>query len=135
MATAGGGPQAAEMKVIYHLDEEETPYLVEIAVPAERLNLGHVKATLARPGAKYFFKSMDQDFRVVKEEITEDSALLPCFNGRVVSWLVSSEVLPSELPPPAPGKVCQEPSPPPPPTSSVASIKDQRHRQIPPSFQ
>uniref|UniRef100_A0A670ZC80 DIX domain-containing protein n=1 Tax=Pseudonaja textilis TaxID=8673 RepID=A0A670ZC80_PSETE len=63
MATAGGGPQAAEMKVIYHLDEEETPYLVEIAVPAERLNLGHVKATLARPGAKYFFKSMDQDFR------------------------------------------------------------------------
>lgn len=27
----------------------------------------------------------------MKEEIIEDSARLPCFNGRVVSWLVSSE--------------------------------------------
>uniref|UniRef100_A0A8C3SDL3 DIX domain-containing protein n=1 Tax=Chelydra serpentina TaxID=8475 RepID=A0A8C3SDL3_CHESE len=49
-------------KVIYHLDEEETPYLVKIPVPAERITLGHVKAALSRPGAKYFFKSMDQDF-------------------------------------------------------------------------
>ncbi|KAA3673081.1 segment polarity protein dishevelled, partial [Paragonimus westermani] len=28
---------------------------------------------------------------VVKEEIFDDSALLPCFNGRVVSWLVTAE--------------------------------------------
>lgn len=26
-------------------------------------------------------------FRVVKEEISDDSAKLPCFNGRVVSWV------------------------------------------------
>ncbi|KAL7982985.1 hypothetical protein Chor_013591 [Crotalus horridus] len=89
MATAGGPPSAGETKVIYHLDEEETPYLVKIPVPAERLTLGHVKAALARPGAKYFFKSMDQDFGVVKEEITDDGAQLPCFNGRVVSWVRS----------------------------------------------
>lgn len=67
MAMAGAGPvpggtPAGETKVIYHLDEEETPYLVKIPVPAERITLGHVKAALARPGAKYFFKSMDQDF-------------------------------------------------------------------------
>ena len=24
---------------------------------------------------------------VVKEEITDDSAKLPCFNGRVISWV------------------------------------------------
>lgn len=30
-------------------------------------------------------------YRVVKEEIIEDTARLPCFNGRVVSWLVSAE--------------------------------------------
>ncbi|EDW45821.1 GM11474 [Drosophila sechellia] len=40
---------------------------------------------------KYFFKSMDADFGVVKEEIADDSTILPCFNGRVVSWLVSAD--------------------------------------------
>ncbi|RLV87393.1 hypothetical protein DV515_00015748 [Chloebia gouldiae] len=28
---------------------------------------------------------------VVKEEISDDNAKLPCFNGRVVSWLVLAE--------------------------------------------
>lgn len=26
-------------------------------------------------------------YRVVKEEIIDDEARLPCFNGRVVSWV------------------------------------------------
>merc|ERR1719158_1980732 len=34
---------------------------------------------------------MDDDFGVVKEEVVEDECPLPCFNGRVVSWLVSAE--------------------------------------------
>ncbi|XP_026548120.1 segment polarity protein dishevelled homolog DVL-2-like isoform X2 [Notechis scutatus] len=75
--------------------------------------------------------------RVVKEEITKDSALLPCFNGRVVSWLVSSEVLPSEPPPPAPpalGEVCPEPSPPPPPPLPVEKSSG-IGKSRPPSFQ
>nr|XP_060635866.1 segment polarity protein dishevelled homolog DVL-2 [Anolis sagrei ordinatus] len=127
---------AGETKVIYHLDEEETPYLVKIPVPAERLTLGHVKAALARPGAKYFFKSMDQDFGVVKEEISDDNAKLPCFNGRVVSWLVSSETpQPEPPPPPPPVEVRPEPSPPPPPlpplpVERTSGIGDSR----PPSF-
>ncbi|MBV98561.1 Segment polarity protein dishevelled DVL-2, partial [Eschrichtius robustus] len=89
MAGSGaGGGGVGETKVIYHLDEEETPYLVKIPVPAERITLGDFKSVLQRPaGAKYFFKSMDQDFGVVKEEISDDNARLPCFNGRVVSWL------------------------------------------------
>merc|ERR1719158_1542644 len=33
---------------------------------------------------------MDDDFGVVKEEVVEDECPLPCFNGRVVSWLVSA---------------------------------------------
>lgn len=89
MAGSGaGGGSVGETKVIYHLDEEETPYLVKIPVPAERITLGDFKSVLQRPaGAKYFFKSMDQDFGVVKEEISDDNARLPCFNGRVVSWV------------------------------------------------
>ncbi|CAO2643879.1 Segment polarity protein dishevelled homolog DVL-2 [Lemmus lemmus] len=125
-SSAGGG-SVGETKVIYHLDEEETPYLVKIPVPAERITLGDFKSVLQRPaGAKYFFKSMDQDFGVVKEEISDDNARLPCFNGRVVSW---PEMAPpthesrTELVPPPP------PLPPLPP-ERTSGIGDSR----PPSF-
>ncbi|XP_053318274.1 segment polarity protein dishevelled homolog DVL-2 [Spea bombifrons] len=130
----------AETKVIYHLDEEETPYLVKVPVPADDIRLRDFKAALGRGHAKYFFKAMDQDFGVVKEEISDDNAKLPCFNGRVVSWLVSSENAQPEppLPPPPPPPITeqrQEPSPvppplPPPPAERTSGIGDSR----PPSF-
>uniref|UniRef100_A0A8C9H453 Dishevelled segment polarity protein 2 n=1 Tax=Piliocolobus tephrosceles TaxID=591936 RepID=A0A8C9H453_9PRIM len=131
---AGGGG-VGETKVIYHLDEEETPYLVKIPVPAERITLGDFKSVLQRPaGAKYFFKSMDQDFGVVKEEISDDNARLPCFNGRVVSWLVSSDNPQPEMTPPAhePRAELAPPAPPLPPLppERTSGIGDSR----PPSF-
>ena len=45
-----------------------------------------------RPNYKFFFKSMDDDFGVVKEEVIEDKCPLPTINGRVVSWLVSADI-------------------------------------------
>lgn len=121
--------------MIYHLDEEETPYLVKIPVPAERITLGDFKSVLQRPaGAKYFFKSMDQDFGVVKEEISDDNARLPCFNGRVVSWLVSSDTPQPEVAPPAHESRTELVPPPPPlpplPPERTSGIGDSR----PPSF-
>lgn len=80
-----------ETKVIYHIDDEETPYLVKLSIAPERVTLSDFKNVLNRPNYKYFFKSMDDDFGVVKEEIIDDDAHLPCFNGRVVSWLVSAD--------------------------------------------
>uniref|UniRef100_A0A8C5D5V8 Dishevelled segment polarity protein 1a n=1 Tax=Gouania willdenowi TaxID=441366 RepID=A0A8C5D5V8_GOUWI len=80
----------AETKIIYHIDEEETPYLVKLCVSPEKVTLADFKNVLNnRPvnSYKFFFKSMDQDFGVVKEEISDDNAKLPCFNGRVVSWV------------------------------------------------
>uniref|UniRef100_A0A8D0D154 Dishevelled segment polarity protein 2 n=1 Tax=Sander lucioperca TaxID=283035 RepID=A0A8D0D154_SANLU len=77
----------AETKIIYHIDEEETPYLVKIPIAAENITLLDFKQVLNKPNYKFFFKSMDQDFGVVKEEISDDGAKLPCFNGRVVSWV------------------------------------------------
>uniref|UniRef100_A0A8C5ETZ0 Segment polarity protein dishevelled homolog DVL-2-like n=1 Tax=Gouania willdenowi TaxID=441366 RepID=A0A8C5ETZ0_GOUWI len=77
----------AETKIIYHIDEEETPYLVKIPIAAENITLLDFKQVLNKPNYKFFFKSMDQDFGVVKEEIPDDGAKLPCFNGRVVSWV------------------------------------------------
>ncbi|XP_048885596.1 segment polarity protein dishevelled homolog DVL-2 [Brienomyrus brachyistius] len=128
----------AETKIIYHIDEEETPYLVKIPVPAEKITLLDFKQVLNKPNYKFFFKSMDQDFGVVKEEVSDDSAKLPCFNGRVVSWLVSSDG-PNPEPPAAvpapPMEVRPPPSPPPPPlppppAERVSGIGDSR----PPSF-
>ena len=80
-----------ETKVIYHIDDEDTPYLVKLPVGPDKVTLGDFKNVLNRPSYKFFFKSMDDDFGVVKEEIIEDECPLPCFNGRVVSWLVSAE--------------------------------------------
>ncbi|KAG1654321.1 Segment polarity protein dishevelled DVL-3 [Nymphon striatum] len=80
-----------DTKIIYHIDEEETPYLVKLPIPSEKVTLGDFKNVLNRPSYKFFFKSMDDDFGVVKEEIVDDDTKLPCFNGRVVSWLVSAE--------------------------------------------
>ncbi|KAL3861791.1 hypothetical protein ACJMK2_007812 [Sinanodonta woodiana] len=80
-----------EIKIIYHIDDEDTPYLIKLPIPADRVTLGDFKNALNRPNYKFFFKSMDDDFGVVKEEIIDENAHLPCFNGRVVSWLVPAD--------------------------------------------
>ncbi|KAK7070976.1 Segment polarity protein dishevelled DVL-3 [Halocaridina rubra] len=80
-----------ETKIIYHIDDEETPYLVKIPKAPDKVTLLDFKNVLNRPSYKFFFKSMDDDFGVVKEEIIDDEAPLPCFNGRVVSWIVSAD--------------------------------------------
>ncbi|XP_020492164.1 segment polarity protein dishevelled homolog DVL-1 isoform X2 [Labrus bergylta] len=119
----------AETKIIYHIDEEETPYLVKLCVPPEKVTLADFKNVLNnRPvnSYKFFFKSMDQDFGVVKEEISDDNAKLPCFNGRVVSWLVLAESAHSDG-----GSQCTESHPElPPPLERTGGIGDSR----PPSF-
>ncbi|XP_077445802.1 segment polarity protein dishevelled homolog DVL-2 isoform X2 [Stigmatopora argus] len=128
----------AETKIIYHIDEEETPYLVKIPIGAESITLLDFKQVLNKPNYKFFFKSMDQDFGVVKEEISDDAAKLPCFNGRVVSWLVSSDAPAAESAPPGampPPETTAQPSPPPPPlppppAERTVGIGDSR----PPSF-
>ncbi|XP_030008882.1 segment polarity protein dishevelled homolog DVL-3-like [Sphaeramia orbicularis] len=82
---------AEETRVIYHLEDQDTPYLIRIGVPAQRVTLSDFKQVLNKPNVRFFFKSVDQDFGVVKEEISDDNAALPCVNGRVVCWVVSSE--------------------------------------------
>lgn len=55
-----------ETKVIYHIDDEETPYLVKIPISPERVTLSDFKNVLNRPNYKFFFKSMDDDFGLVQ---------------------------------------------------------------------
>lgn len=53
-----------ETKVIYHIDDETTPYLVKIPVSATQVTLKDFKMVLNKQSCnyKYFFKSMDADF-------------------------------------------------------------------------
>uniref|UniRef100_A0A8C6A511 Dishevelled segment polarity protein 1 n=1 Tax=Marmota marmota marmota TaxID=9994 RepID=A0A8C6A511_MARMA len=64
--------------------------------------------------------------RVVKEEILDDNAKLPCFNGRVVSWLVLAEGAHSDAG--SQGTDCHTDLPP--PLERTGGIGDSR----PPSF-
>ncbi|XP_046884146.1 segment polarity protein dishevelled homolog DVL-3-like [Hypomesus transpacificus] len=114
-----------ETKIIYHLDDQETPYLVKLSVPADRVTLADFKNVLKKPNYKFFFKSMDDDFGVVKEEISDDNAKLPCFNGRVVSWLVSGDGAHSDG-----GSVADSLSEAAPPLERTGGIGDSR----PPSY-
>jgi segment polarity protein dishevelled len=84
-----GSDDTDETRIIYHMDDEDTPYLVKLSVPQSMVTLADFKAVLSLPTAnyKYFFKSLDADFGVVKEEIIDDNTRLPIFKGRVVAWV------------------------------------------------
>lgn len=58
-----------ETKVIYHIDDEETPYLVKIPISPDKVTLADFKNVLNRPNYKFFFKSMDDDFGYKFNEI------------------------------------------------------------------
>ncbi|XP_068440603.1 segment polarity protein dishevelled homolog DVL-3 isoform X2 [Clinocottus analis] len=91
------GPSMAETRVIYHLEDQETPYLIRISVPAQRVTLADFKHVLNKPNIRFFFKSVDDEIGVVKEEISDEDAKLPFVNGRVVCWLVSSDTCQSDF--------------------------------------
>lgn len=116
-----------ETKIIYHIDDEDTPYLIKLPIPADRVTLGDFKNALNRPNFKFFFKSMDDDFGVVKEEIVDEDTHLPCFNGRVVSWLVQAENTSDTQ---SQCTESQSGDPPPPTGERLGGIGDSR----PPSF-
>ena len=82
-----------ETRIVYHVDDEQTPYLVKLPIPHNSIKLSDFKASISlpRPHYKFFFKSYDKDFDgIVKEEIVDDNSLLPIFKGRVVAYVSSA---------------------------------------------
>ena len=82
-----------ETKIMYYIDDEDTPYLIRIPKSPGSVTLLDLKNILLLPRTnyKFFFKSADDEFGIVKEEIADDDAVLPLFKGRVVSYIVSDE--------------------------------------------
>lgn len=56
------GGKMEETKVIYYIDEEETPYLMKIPQNPGKVTLSDFKGQLNRTYQKFFFKSVDDDF-------------------------------------------------------------------------
>ena len=80
-----------ETKVCVIVDSR-TPVIIKVPVPSTRITLADLKLALPaidRPNYKYFFKSNDSEFGIVKEEIQEDDCQLPTYRNRVVAWIVT----------------------------------------------
>ncbi|XP_075249751.1 uncharacterized protein LOC142342327 isoform X2 [Convolutriloba macropyga] len=85
-------------KVLYYFDDVETPYLIKVPSCNEAANdepsvtLGAFKTVVNKANCKYFVKTMDQELRqTVKEEVMDDNALLPLYNGRIIVYVNSIE--------------------------------------------
>jgi segment polarity protein dishevelled len=51
-----------ETKIVYYLDEQDTPYLIKLNKPIGSVTLKDFKNALNKHNFKFFFKSMDDDF-------------------------------------------------------------------------
>lgn len=80
-----------ETKVCIIVDSR-TPVLIKIPLSPSQITLADLKFALPaidQPNYKYFFKSNDSEFGIVKEEIQDDDGRLPFFRNRVVAWIVT----------------------------------------------
>ncbi|XP_073435850.1 axin-2 [Dendrobates tinctorius] len=78
-------PQSSELTVTYFFCGEEIPY--RRMLRAHSLTLGHFKDQLSKKGNyRYYFKKASQEFDcgAVFEEICDDAAFLPLYEGRVL---------------------------------------------------
>lgn len=82
-----------ETKVIYHIDDEDTPYLVKLPKSPTEVTLSDFKNVLNRPSYKFFFKSMDDDFGWVcmctQSALYVDSFLSQCLRCFSRSTVIS----------------------------------------------
>ena len=84
---------AEKTTVTYYIDDEEAPFQGKISKNPSNVTLADFKKIISQKyhRHKFFFKNKDDEFGIVKQEITDDSTLLPLFDGRIVSWLVATE--------------------------------------------
>uniref|UniRef100_A0A8C2HYD9 DIX domain containing 1a n=1 Tax=Cyprinus carpio TaxID=7962 RepID=A0A8C2HYD9_CYPCA len=79
---------AASTKVLYYTDRSLTPFLVNIPKRLGEVTLQDFKAAVDRHGFfRYHFKSLDPEFGTVKEEVFQDNAVIPGWEGKIVAWV------------------------------------------------
>jgi len=83
----------ATTKCVYYLNKDATPYCMTIFKNVSNITLMDFKEKIKlNPSVNYrfFFKSQEPEFGYLKEEVTNDNKLLPCFENRIVAWIEES---------------------------------------------
>uniref|UniRef100_A0A8I6GKX7 Dishevelled segment polarity protein 3 n=1 Tax=Rattus norvegicus TaxID=10116 RepID=A0A8I6GKX7_RAT len=120
-----------ETKIIYHLDGQETPYLVKLPLPAERVTLADFKGVLQRPTALAWM--------ALSSLFYSDQSLMPCWKQHLAfpwhrcdhSFFFFWQLVSAEGSHPEPAPFCADnPSELPPSMERTGGIGDSR----PPSF-
>ncbi|TRY90619.1 hypothetical protein DNTS_003687 [Danionella cerebrum] len=79
---------APSTKVLYYTDRSLTPFLVNIPKRLGEVTLQDFKMAVDRQGTfRYHFKSLDPEFGTVKEEVIQDDAVIPGWEGKIVAWV------------------------------------------------
>jgi hypothetical protein len=75
-------------KILYFTNRSVTPFMSTINKKIGEITLRDFKVLFDRPGFyRFHFKSVDQEFGMVKEEIASDDIILPGSEGKVVAWV------------------------------------------------
>ncbi|XP_036392118.1 dixin-A isoform X3 [Megalops cyprinoides] len=75
-------------KVLYFTDRSLTPFLINIPKRLGEVTLRDFKVAVDREGTfRYHFKSLDPEFGTVKEEVFQDDAVVPGWEGKIVAWV------------------------------------------------
>lgn len=79
------------MKVMFIMDNDPTPYRINVALRTPNGPvLGDFKRSLGKKGNfTYYFRS-NEEGSVMKVELTEDTAVLPMVDGKIMAWVYSS---------------------------------------------
>ncbi|XP_028826054.1 dixin-A isoform X2 [Denticeps clupeoides] len=79
---------AVSTKVLYFTERSLTPFLVHIPKRLGEVTLQDFKAAVDRHGSfRYHFKALDPEFGTVKEEVFQDEAIVPGWEGKIVAWV------------------------------------------------
>ncbi|KAL2085524.1 hypothetical protein ACEWY4_018844 [Coilia grayii] len=75
-------------KVLYFTDRSLTPFLINIPKRLGEVTLHDFKVAVDRHGNfRYHFKALDPEFGTVKEEVFQDDAVVPGWEGKIVAWI------------------------------------------------
>lgn len=81
-------PGPSTTKILYFTNRSSTPFMSAISRKIGEITLRDFKVLFDRPGFyRFHFKTVDEDYGMVKEEITNDDMVLPGADGKIVAWV------------------------------------------------
>lgn len=77
---------------LYVAIESNTPILTKVPIMPGTITLGQFKkiTSLQDKCFKFYFRSHDSEFGMVKEELVDDDSIIPVEGDRIVAWVISN---------------------------------------------